>query len=350
MSEKTEQPTAKKLRDARQKGQVANSKEVTSAALIISLYGLLWAIMGHLLGQAQIMISLPTQLYGVPFEHAFKNLLDGLFAAAINILMPFILLVLIVGVMANFFQVGALFVLEPLKPELKKINPAEGIKKIFSIKNLIEALKSVFKIVFLSILLYIVIKNGIPDLLKIPYCGQIYCLEIMLAELLKQVVIYSTVAFIVIAAADFFFQRFQYIKGLKMTKEEVKQEYKEMEGNPEIKGMRKQLHRQMATSDMVQKVKKSTVVVTNPTRIAIALQYQPGETPLPLIVAKGENLIAKRIIEVAREEGIPIMENVPLARALLEQGELNQYIPSDLIEAVAEVLRWVKTLQGRSHG
>ncbi len=130
-----------------------------------------------------------------------------------------------------------------------------------------------------------------------------------------------------------------------MTKDEVKNEYKEMEGDPAIKGKRKQLHQELLSESVVNSVKKASVVVTNPTRIAIALEYREGETPLPIVRAKGENLLAKRIIEIAKQEGIPIMENVPLARALHEQVRIDEYIPSDLIDAVAEVLRWVAKLE-----
>ena len=154
-------------------------------------------------------------------------------------------------------------------------------------------------------------------------------------------------AFIVIAVADYAFQKRQYLKKLMMTKEEVKREYKESEGDPMIKSKRRQLHRELMTNNMLQNVRRASVVVTNPTRIAVALIYDGEETPLPLIAAKGENLLARRIIEIAREEGIPVMENVPLARALHQNGEIDRYIPSDLIEPVAEVLRWVQSLQAR---
>ena len=151
--------------------------------------------------------------------------------------------------------------------------------------------------------------------------------------------------FIVIAAADFVFQKFQHTKQLKMSKDEIKKEYKEMEGDPLIKGKRKQFHHELMSQQVASNVKRSSVVVTNPTRIAIALEYRQGETPLPIVRAKGEGFLAKRIIEIAQQEGIPIMENVPLARDLHEQSTVDQYIPVDLIEAVAEVLRWVKQLE-----
>lgn len=347
MAEKTEQPTPKKLRDARKKGQVAQSKEVISAAVLIGIFGFLWSNLGHYVQSLQEVLEMPLGLYDMAFEDAIKKLFDLLLKEATLLVLPLFGVAVVMALLAGFAQVGVLLSLQSIKPDLKKLNPGQGIKKIFSIKNVIELVKSIIKIGFLGTLLYVVIKGGLRDLMKVPYC-EIYCLTDVLTALLKQVVLYTSTAFIIIAAADYAFQRFQYIKQLKMSKDEIKQEYKEMEGDPEIKGKRRSLQQELAMgSGLEQKVKKSSVVVTNPTRRAIALYYNEGETPLPVVTAKGENLIAKRIIEIAQQQGIPIMENVPLAHDLMEQAEVDQYIPSDLIAAVAEVLRWVQELQQR---
>jgi len=348
LSEKTEQPTPKKLRDARKKGQVASSKEVASAALILSVFAYLWVLSDFFYLKLKQLILLPTTLVAqqADFHHSLKELLYGSFMLMVQLLLPLLVLVVLVAILAYFFQYGLLFAFESLKPDLKKLNPAQGIKKIFSVKNLFEFLKSIIKIVFLSILLYLVIRNSLIDLLKIPNCG-LDCIPPVLGTLLEHLAINAAIAFIIIAAFDYGFQKFQFIKQLKMTKDEVKREYKEMEGNPEIKGKRRQLHQELMSQNMVNSVKRATVVVTNPTRIAIALEYTEGETPLPVVRAKGENLIAKRIIEIAQAEGIPIMENIPLARALHEQSSVDRYIPVDLIEAVAEVLRWVEQVKNQ---
>jgi type III secretion protein U len=347
VAEKTEQPTPKKLRDARKKGQVAQSKEVISAAVLIGIFGFLWANLGHYVQSLQEVLEMPLGLYDMAFKDAIKKLFDLLLKEATLLVLPLFGVAVVIALLAGFAQVGVLLSLQSIKPDLKKLNPGQGIKKIFSIKNVIELVKSIIKIGFLGTLLYVVIKGGLRDLMKVPYC-EIYCLTDVLTALLKQVVLYTSTAFIIIAAADYAFQRFQYIKQLKMSKDEIKQEYKEMEGDPEIKGKRRSLQQELAMgSGLEQKVKKSSVVVTNPTRRAIALYYNEGETPLPVVTVKGENLIAKRIIEIAQQQGIPIMENVPLAHALMEQAEIDQYIPSDLIAAVAEVLRWVQELHQR---
>lgn len=167
-----------------------------------------------------------------------------------------------------------------------------------------------------------------------------------LGALVTEIMAYTAVAYIIVGAFDFAFQRFNHTKQLMMTKDEVKREHKDSEGNPEIKGKRKQLHQEMMQSGIAENTRKSSVVVTNPTHVAVALYYQKDETPLPMVMAKGEDLLAKRIMRIAEEEGIPIMRNVPLARALNERVEVEQYVPSDLLEPVAEVLRWVQGLDG----
>lgn len=344
MSEKTEQPTAKRLREARQKGQVAKSKEIGSTAILVGLFGIIWMKWDFYLDHLKELVLLPTKYYGLPFEEAFKAVVQGTITSIILICLPVLLVAVVLALVADFFQVGFLFATESVKPDIKKINPAEGLKKLFSLKSLIELIKSIIKISFLGILLYFVLKDSIDPLFKIPHLG-LPGISWVLAGILKKLVIYTSAAYLVIALADYVYQRYDHIKQLKMSKEEVKQEYKEMEGDPQIKGKRRQLHRELVMSNMLQKVKKASVVITNPTRIAVALLYDQEETKLPLVVAKGENLLAKRIIEVAQEEGIPIMQNVPLAQDLYAHGELDQYIPSELIGAVAEVLRWVQQLQ-----
>ncbi|EXJ15636.1 type III secretion system export apparatus subunit SctU [Imhoffiella purpurea] len=345
--EKTEKPTAKKLRDARKKGQVSSSKDVVSAALMILMFALLWGVGGFYLDRFQTLILLPTTYTdaGLPFYHALEQTFDGLIVLFFQLIAPPLLLAVVVAVMAHLGQFGFLLAFESLKPDLGKLNPAQGIKKIFSLKNLIELLKSLLKIALLTILFYQMIRHNLADLVKLPACG-IGCVPRLLGHLMLDLMIYAGLGFVIVAAADFAFQRFQFTKEMRMSKQEVKQEYKEMEGDPRIKGKRRHLHQELMMQNTVNAVKRSTVVVTNPTRIAIALEYREGETPLPVVRAKGENLMAQRIIEIARQEGIPVMENVPLARALHEQSKVDQYIPSDLIAAVAEVLRWVAQLEG----
>jgi len=344
--EKTEKPTPKRLRDARRKGQVAKSREIGSAANILAVFFFIWIFGEVYLRQLRELLFLGTEGYGEPFRQSLKLVISGAIVKLLTLTLPLLLLVIVVGAAANLFQVGVLFAFESVKPDLKKLNPASGLKKIFSVKNLVEFLKSVLKILFLSLMLYLVIKTSLPVLMGLPYGGPAAMLSV-LASVLKKMVVYSSFAFIVAAAADYFFQKAQHVKELKMTKDEVKREYKEMEGDPLIKSKRRQLHQELLSDNMAQNVRKSTVVVTNPTRLAVALYYDKEEGGLPMVMAKGENLLAKRIVEIAQEEGIPVMMNVPLARDLYEQGETNRYIPSNLLEPVAEVLKWVYQLRER---
>lgn len=347
--EKTEQPTAKKLRDARKKGQVSSSKDVVSAALVVLIFALLWGAADFYSNKLQELIALPTAFIESdrPFYQILEQTFDGLIVIFLQLIAPPLVLAVIVGVVAHLGQFGFLLAFESLKPDLNKLNPGKGIKKIFSIKNVIELLKSILKIALLTILFYQVISDNLANLLKLPNCG-LNCISSLLGVLMLDLMIYASFGFILIAAADFAFQRFQFTKEMRMSKQEVKQEYKEMEGDPRIKGKRRQLHQELMMQNTAYAVKRSTVVVTNPTHLAIALEYREGETPLPIVRAKGENLMAQHIVKLARAEGIPVMENVLLARALHEYSQVDQYIPSDLIEAVAEVLRWVAQLD-KSH-
>ena len=339
--EKTEQPTQKRLRDSRKKGQVAKSKEVASAAIIIGLFLYIWAGWGMILDHTREMILLPAQLYTMPFRDALSLLMDGILHKLIILILPIVMAAMFLAILSGFLQIGVLFALESVKPDLKKINPMEGIKKIFSIDSVVELIKSIVKVSFLSILIYKVIQASIDPLLKLPFLGLSGVMP-MLGALMKNMAVYTIAAFGIVALADFFWQKHSFTKKNMMTKDEVKREYKEMEGDPVIKGKRKQLQKEMAMSSTVQKTRKASVVVTNPTRLAVALYYDEKDGKLPVVLAKGSDLLARRMVEAAREEGIPIMQNIPLAQALYEQVEMEQYIPSDLIEPVAEVLKWVE--------
>lgn len=344
MSEKTEQPTPKKLRDVRKKGQVAKSKEVASAALITTAFMLLFALMPTFVEELSGMILFPSRFYETEFELAANVVSDHVIRTALLIFGPIVAAVALVGIISNIAQFGVLMSAEAIKPKLSNLNPGAAVKRVFGKKNLVEFLKSAIKIAFLSILLLIVIRNSLADLVKLPHCG-LECLPVILGKLLWQVVIYTVAAFVIIAGADFAYQKWQFLSENKMTKDEVKREYKESEGDPHIKGKRRQFAQELTQASSDEKVRKSTVVVTNPTHIAVALDYRENETPLPVVAAMGQDLRARRIIQVAQQAGVPIMQNVPLARGLYETATVNQYIPSDLIEPVVEVLKWVRDLE-----
>ena len=343
-SDKTEQPTPKRLRDARKKGQVAKSKEVSSAAVIVSLMLFLWASSDFYLKKFEELLESPIWLESVVFDAAFDDMVRKALELGLLMIFPVALIGLLAAVFGNFVQVGVLFAPEAVKPDLKKINPGKALKNIFSKKNMVELLKSLLKIAFMTYLIGHIIWVNASTIMRIPYCG-INCIMPILGMLFSQVVIYASAAFIIVAAADYVFQKFEHIKGLKMSKDEVKREYKETEGSPEIKGRRRQLFMEIVNSQQVANVKRSSAIVTNPTHMAIGLYYAQEKTPLPIVTLKEQGCIAQRIVEIAEQEGIPVMQNVPLAHSLMADASLHTYIPDDLIAPVAEVLLAVRGLQ-----
>lgn len=344
MSEKTEKPTPKKLRDSRKKGQVSQSKDLVSAATLIGVCVVLIAISGYMIETIQELIILPGTLYGEPFLEALKIMLYGSMEASILLILPVCAIAVISAALSNILQTGPLFSAHPIKPELKKISIISGFKKIFCMKNLVEFIKSVIKILFLSVLIYYTVKERISDLMNLPYCGKL-CIIPLMGKMLILLLIATAIAFIVIASFDFFFQKAQHIKQLKMSKDEIKREHKDTEGNPEIKGKRKQIHKEIMETDQPEAVKRSSVIVANPTHIAVGLRYIQGETPLPLVTVMGTDHTAQSLKRIAHDLDVPIIVNRPLARALLKKGEVDEYIPSDLIEAVAEVLLLVRRME-----
>ncbi|MBC05407.1 type III secretion system export apparatus subunit SctU [Thalassospira sp.] len=342
MNEKTEDPTPKKLRDARNKGQVAKSKDFTQTVLLIALIGYFIGNGANILEDMMALMVLPAEMYGHPVSSMIAPISTEIMNRSIGIIVPPILIALILGVFAEMVQTGVLFAFESLKPSAKKLNVGANAKNMVSAKNMVEFLKNILKVVFLSILIYLVVYGALGDLMLVPPSG-LSGVTAILAQTVTQVMIYTSAAYLIVGFFDIAYQRFQHKKQLKMTKDEVKREYKESEGDPLIKGKRKQLHQEMMQNSTIERTRKAKVLVTNPTHIAIALYYEADETPLPVVISAGEGAVAKRMMEVAEQEGIPIMRNVPLARSLYETATVDQFIPGDLIEPVAEILRWLES-------
>lgn len=342
--EKTEQPTAKRLRDAREKGQVAKSQEIPSAAIVLALllYFVVRAqdVFTRLSEAANLSFSLINQ----PWEMGLAILVPAVIDTALDIVLPLVVLVIVVSLAANLAQIGFLFSAKAAMPKLENLDPKKWFKKIFSKKGLFELAKNLLKVTLLGVVVWRVLVNHWADLFRIP-SGDIRGLWTVLGGTAWDLTVSAVATFAVLAIFDFFWERYQFMKQNMMSKDEVKREYKEMEGDPHIKSRRKQLHQEMASQNAMGKVRRAKVLVTNPTHYAVALDYEEGRTPLPVVLAKGEGELAKRMIAVAREEGIPILQQAPLARALFEEGTENAYIPKDLIGPVAEVLRWLKTLE-----
>ncbi|MEZ4652067.1 MAG: type III secretion system export apparatus subunit SctU [Candidatus Eisenbacteria bacterium] len=341
--EKTEQPTPKRLREAREKGQVAKSQDLTSAVLFLVLAMLL------LTSGAKVQEVLMTAMRDY-FQQALAAPsldVDGasvLLQEAIRILFRVIGPVLgvgfAIGAAVVFFQVGPLFSMQPLSPSLSKLDPLKGAKnKFFSTQTYLELAKSLLKIVIVSVVVYMVVKGAIRDV-GLTVRQPVEASSNLTGHLLRSLTTKVGGMFLVLGTVDLFLQRAQHIKKLKMSKDEVKREYKQQEGDPQYKGHRKQMHQEILQHNMIEDVKNADVVIINPTHLAIALKYRKGEMGAPQIMAKGERLFAKQILEVARRYRVPVMRNVPLAHALFAL-EVGDQVPEELYTAVAEVLNWV---------
>jgi type III secretion protein U len=346
MSEKTEQPTPKKLREAREKGQVAKSQEVGSAAVILTVMTMFVLRFEANLDELQACYNFSIGLMRLPLREALPQAGGRAAGTFLFVAGPLIAAAPLAGIIAHTAQVGVLFAFKGAMPSLNKLSPKNWVNKVFSKKALVEIGKTVLKVVVLAWILYSAVLDNLDPLLKSGLRTPQHFLDVFGAVLMK-IFLWCALVFAAVAALDFLIQKRLFTTQIMMTKDEVKREYKEMEGDPQIKSQRKQLHQEMVMNTAIQETRKASVLITNPTRIAVALYYKKDSTPLPVISAVGQGALAKKMRQVAEEEGIPIMENVPLARDLLEQGETGNYIPSDLIEPVAEVMHWVDELTGR---
>lgn len=344
---KTEEPSEKKLRDAREKGQVAKSQEVghvfmigTSLALIALM--LPWG-MGRIGNSLMPFLEHPERL---PTDAAaIGRLLLGIMAeVAITLAIPFFLLT-VAAVLATVVQIG--FLVSPervFKLDLNKLNPLKQLKHKFSAQNLVEFLKSNIKLVIVGVVVTVLLLplwNSMEHLLALPLQSVVtktidYAVRIMFAVLL---------VIVFLAGLDFFYQRFEFTKKMRMTKQELKEEYKQTEGDPMIKARIRQLRMQRARSRMMANVPRADVVVTNPTHFAVALAYDPKSNTAPVVLAKGADLIAAKIREIAEENRIPLVSNPPLARALYATAEIDEEIPTEHYQAVAQIISYVYKLK-----
>jgi len=350
--EKTEKATPKKRRDERKKGHVPVSKDAVAVATLFGgIFALRLTVPAILSGMERMLDLCMAQIaQNVDLTAVESQLWLECVIAVAETLGPLILIVVLMGIVATMAQTRMLVTTEPLKPKFERINPGKGFKRLFSLNSVIEALKGILKISILLYLVYSCLADMIAVSQRYMYadltgaCTHLF--EAVFSMLLK-----VGGAFLVIAAADFGYQWWDYERQMKMTKQEIKEEYKQTEGDPQVKSKIKQIQRQMAQSRMMQQVPGADVVVRNPTHFAVALRYHPGEDDAPVVLAKGKDYLAQRIVDTAQKHNISIVENVPLARALYAQAELNQQIPPDLYEGVAEVMVYLfklGKLKGRS--
>lgn len=339
-SDKTEQPTAKKKRDTRKKGNVAKSREVTTAITLLAMLMIIFTMSDYIiLEMKNFMIDLLGSGFTMDFGKGvtLKLLGSKILLSFMKIFLPIGFIIMVFGVIGNLIQSGMLFTGEGLKPQLSKLNPINGFKNMFSLKALGNLVKS---IAVISVLLYIgysFMNKNFEGIMKSADIYLPYLLNTII-ELIKSLLGKICLAVVLIAVADYAYQRFTHNKELKMTKQEVKEEYKQMEGDPQIKGKIKQKQKEISNSRMIQAVPSATVIVTNPTHISIAIKYEKGIDSTPIVVAKGADIVAMKIREVAKEHDIPIIENKPLARLIYKEVDIDKEIPEKMYQAVAEVL------------
>jgi type III secretion protein U len=339
--EKTEQPTPKKLRDSRKKGQVARSQEVVSASSLFAVICYLWLNWGGITNHLVEMIDQISEVAASSGSMSDFGAIRLAGRTTVIILLPVLAVVFVAGFFANYVQFGSLFAIENIKPKLENISPAKGLKRIFSKKQLVETLKSIVKIAFLSTLLLIVMRSSIGPAINAVSCG-FPCVVEITVDMLEWMILYSALAFILIALLDFVFQRHSHTKSLMMTKEEVKREFKESEGDPIVKGQRRQIAQELVMNESGTSARRASAVVVNPTKLAIAIEYQAEKTKLPKVTAKGRNLHALFIRTEAEKAGVPIFLNIPLARSLYSDVEVDGFIPDELFKPVAEILVWIQ--------
>lgn len=347
MAEKTEKATPKKLKDARKKGQVAKVQDFPSALTFMVSMGATISAMGFFytkIGSFTLMM-----LREVPnLGDDFTNKAGGYFSAALYTILgsslPIMVLVCFVGVLVNFLIIGPVFSFEAMKFNLKKLNPIEGIKQKFKVKTLVELLKSIAKIFGAAFIIYLIIWNSLPQIITtvmMPLIGS----ALVVHDFLVSTTIRVGLFFLLVALFDLAFQKKNFAKEMMMQKFEVKQEYKDSEGDPMIKGRRRELFREIAYQEGPRAAKGARAIITNPTHIAVALKYDRIEAPAPIILTMGTGTIAEQIIKIGIENKVPIMRNVDLARDLYTKGTISQYIPEELYPAVAEIIKWIESLE-----
>ena len=339
MSDKTEEPTPKKKKDARKQGNIAKSAEVNKAMTFIAILVVIYMMSGSIISELQgFIVNILSGDFSMTMnDNTIKILMFKVMMSFMKIVLPISLIIMVFGILGSLIQTGLFFSMESLKPKFSKLNPLTGLKNMFSMKAIVNLIKSMVVICIMIYLGYSFMSKNFEGIIKSGDIYLPYMFNIVL-DLIKSILTSITLAVAVVAALDYGYEKFSHKKGLKMTKQEVKEEYKQMEGDPHIKGKIKQKQRQMANQRMMQAVPSSTVIVTNPTHISIAIRYEQGKDTTPIVVAKGVDEVAFRIREIAKSHDIPIIENVPLARLIYKEVDIDQEIPEEMYKAVAEVL------------
>ncbi len=352
--EKTEPATQKKLDDARQKGQVAKSREIANGFGLLALFLIIKIWAGSIGTQFLEVFSavynkipeLVISWNGFGPENDMSMMFSNMLVRVLLILAPILIVAVLVAFLSDVAQVKWVIAKKAMEPKLSKLNPISGFKRIFSVNSVAELVRSIAKLIIIGYVSYSYLK----DKLKLVF--MLYDLPLMqavqlVAEVIVELGIRISAVYIVLALVDFGYQKYKFSKDMRMTKQEIKDEYKQSEGDPKVKGKIRQKMQEASRRRMMQQLPTADVVITNPTHYAVAIKYDPEVADAPLVLAKGADYLAARIKETAKEHHIEIVENKPLARMLYANVEVGQAVPPELYQAVAEVLAFVYKLQGK---
>jgi flagellar biosynthesis protein FlhB len=348
---RTEKPTPKRREKARSEGSVAKSAELNSAVVLVTAsFMLIWFGAQLTRGLGQIMINIFTDMGKV--EITTDSMPVYMWAGMKNIVLllaPIFAGLMVAGIAVNVGQIGFKVTPKAAYPKFSRVNPINGFKRLFTVRSLVELAKSIIKMLLVGGVVYVTITSQfsrVYSLVRVP----VEALGATIGDIVGHVFLMASLSLIVLGALDYLYNRYDFEKSLKMTKEEVKEEAKQADGDPKVKGKIRELMFKSSFRRMMKKLPEADVVITNPTHYAVALKYDRHRSSAPIVIAKGARLVALRIREVAKEHGIPIVENPPLARALYAAADIGQEIPVELYKAVAEVLAYVYRLKHKFFG
>lgn len=341
--------TPRKLEQARKEGQVVKSKDFSTAVSLLVLFSVIFGLAPFIWKE---IVQVFTLLYE-QIPNASVNKIGYMYITFIAIkgtaliIGPILAIAWLVAVLADFIQVGPLVAVAPLVPKLDKLNPTKYFKNIMSIKTLFELFKNIVKVVVLGYIGWMVYKEHIETILMLAAIDNNFAVMIEFGKLMTEFIFKACIAFLIISAADYGVTKWKFLKDQKMSFKEIKDEYKNSEGDPNVKAALRQRRMQMLQQGAMDSVPTADFVVTNPTHVACALKYVAEEMDSPMLIAKGTELIAKKIIDIAKEHNVPVIENAPVARALFRMVDINQPIPPELYKAVAEILMFVYKMKNK---
>ena len=352
--EKIYPATPHKRNESREKGQVAKSNELATTLALIGVLSFFFVAgydtYHHLI---DIMYGAFTAIGGQLSAGKTILIFLGLMGIAFKIIAPVMVVAVIVGVLGNIFQIGLIFSSQPLMPQLSRINPISGFQRILSMRGLFEAVKSIFKIVLIGYIVYVTIMSNIVDVFSLVDADKSNIAALFVSIVGRigfQVFLRAALALLFLSIFDLLYQRWQHEQDIRMTREEIREEMKRTEGDPEIRRRIRRVQRELSQARMMKAIPEADAVITNPVHLAVAIKYDYEVMDSPYVVAKGERKIARQIREIAEEHGVPIVENPPLAQALYKNVEVGEAIPMEFYQAIAEVLAYVHELTNRYRG